>query len=103
MTLTSYAAGVDRKRQDESDRVEQLVTRAIRLSVDGSRSTASGATELARLAHHDRHALGEAWLHLVVPALRHPSRASIAAERMLAGALELEGDGERELTAMQAT
>lgn len=72
--------------------VEQLVARSITLSVDPMPDMCSGATELARLAGHDQSVLGRAWLEVVVPALRHPNRQLITAERFLSAALEFGRD-----------
>ena len=74
--------------------VEQLVALALELSVDHSLSVADKAAALGRFAAHDRAVLGRAWLSLVVPALRGGSPSAVVSERLVATALELEGQDE---------
>ncbi len=71
--------------------VEQVATCSIAIAVDPAADVSVGAAELARLAGEDRSVLGRAWLEVVIPALRRPSRQLIDAERLLAAALETDG------------
>jgi hypothetical protein len=80
---------------DGGDLVERVVARSLRISLDPTTLRGSGVRELAVLAGHDRSILGDAWLELVVPALRNRNAVVMAAERLLSEALESEGSCER--------
>jgi hypothetical protein len=94
-TLTELKPAPGTAVQDPVGRsalIDQVVAHSIALAVDPMLDVRKGAAELARLARHDQSVLGRAWLEVVVPALRHPTRQLITAERCLSVALESGGD-----------
>lgn len=88
--------------EPEQELVEHVVAHAITIAMDPTMDVRSGAAELARLARHDQSVIGHAWLKVVLPALRRPSRQLIVAEKLLSAALESEGDRHERVLAVVA-
>lgn len=88
MSVLMEVTSSSRRATEKEELVEHLAAHALTLAVTPHANGRASAAELVRLAGHDRSVLGHAWLRLVVPALRQPSGPLVAAERLLAAALE---------------
>jgi len=75
-------------------RADRVLAHALALAIDPSLRPDEKTRELCAVAGHDRTTLGRAWLSIVPAALRCGDTAVMAAERLLAETLELEGADE---------